>query len=296
MLALNILVADDQIPPDIPESKFRESILNQYGDTSENRAFFKQCMFMGKIVESLRDHGHSVTAARTFQDAQKQISDREFDLAIIDLGWFMDSALPKKDRPAAGWDLCKQLDAKDQQSGKRTPQIVFSSRFPKEPELSEEAAKSQKLPLFKEATPNARNSLIAAVGFVEATLEAQRANPGGTSDFERELRNIALRLFNEPLRDYRQWALLTLIGVGASLFLVLAGVALVLVAPVAHAFTKAPTVGTLSAIASLITATVSGLLFKRLNSAKQAIENLRHEVLKQVEILKQVKVAKGKAA
>jgi CheY-like chemotaxis protein len=276
MLALNILVADDQIPPtDIPENKFRESVLNQFGDTPQVRAFLEQCMFMGKIVESLRDYGHSVTTARTYQDAQKKISQGEFDLAIVDLGWYMDSSLSEQDKPVAGWSLCKQLDDKDQQSGKRTPQILFSSRFPEHPELSDRAARSQKLPLFKEATVNVRNSLLAAVGFLEATLEAQRSvNPADTSYFVRELQNIALSLFKEPMRDYRRWAVLTLICVGTSLLLLVVGVGL--------AFTKRLPVGTLSAIVSLITGTISGLLYKRLNSAQRALENLRHDVLKQV--------------
>jgi len=111
-------------------------------------------------------------------------------LAIIDLGWFMDSSLPKEERPAAGWSLCQQLDDKDEQRGKRTPQILFSSRFPKEPELSREAARRRKLPLFKEATDIVRHSLLAAVGFVDATLAVQRsASSASSSRFDPELQS-----------------------------------------------------------------------------------------------------------
>lgn len=184
MQTLRILVADDQLPPDdVSEQAFRESIIVKYGDTPQSRRFVEQCVFMGGIVKSLRDVGYHITTARFHSDARRVIKENEFDLAIIDLGWFMDDGLPETARPAAGWSLCEALDEKDQQGQRRTPQIIFSSRFPTEPELSREAARRQKLPVFKEATDTVRNSLIAAVGFVDATLAAERSA------------NIALKLF-----------------------------------------------------------------------------------------------------
>jgi CheY-like chemotaxis protein len=204
MPALHIFVADDQIPPsNVSEREFRESILAKYGP--EAKPFLDQCVFMGEIVQALRDSGYRVTVARTYSDAVKEISHGEFDLAIIDLGWFMDSSLPKEERPAAGWSLCQQLDDKDEQRGKRTPQILFSSRFPKEPELSREAARRRKLPLFKEATDIVRHSLLAAVGFVDATLAVQRsASSASSSRFDPELQSqkgmSITPVFGQPLQ------------------------------------------------------------------------------------------------
>jgi CheY-like chemotaxis protein len=181
MGSLHIFVADDQIPPsDVPEREFRENLLAKYGDTQQNRGFAKQCQFMREIVKGLRDSGYQVTAASTYRDAEKEISEGEFDLAIIDLGWYMDFSLREDERGSAGWSLCDLLDDKDKRTGKLTPQILFSSRFPKEPELSQKAAQRQKLPMFKEPTETVRNSLMAAVGFVEATLSAQRS--AGSTD------------------------------------------------------------------------------------------------------------------
>jgi CheY-like chemotaxis protein len=276
MAALHIFVADDQIPPsDVPEQEFRKRFLAKYGDNPHNRRFIEQCVFMGKIVQALRDSGYRVTVARTHGDAAKEISRGEFELAIIDLGWYMDFSIPEKERPAFGWQLCQQLDDKDQRTGRRTPQILFSSRFPKEPELSLQAARRQKLPIFKEATDTARNSLMAAVGFVDVTLAAQRsASSTSSSHFDQELQNIALGLFKEPLRDYRRWAFLTLLFVAISLALLVAGVAL--------AYAQALRVATLSSITSLVSGTISTLLYKRLRSAQAAVENLRREVLKQL--------------
>ena len=275
MAILRIFIADDQIPPsDVPEEEFRKSLIAKYGDT-ENRAFLEQCQFMREIVQDLRDRGYQVTVARKYRDAEKEISRGEFDLAIIDLGWYMDSSLRQDEMGSAGWSLCKRLDEKDAQSGKRTPQIIFSTRFPKHPELSLMAAQRQKLPLFKEATDNVLNSLMAAIGFVEATLAAQQsASSASSSHFDQELQNIALSLFKEPLQNYRQWASLTLFFVAISLALVVAGVA--------YGYAHSQPAAYVGAFSSLLGSAISALLFKQLRSAQAALESLRREVLKQL--------------
>jgi len=276
MPALRVLVADDQIPPsDIPQGEFRKRFFAEFGDNPEHRRFMEQCVFMGDIVQGLKDSGYRVTTARTYADATKEISNGSFDLAVIDLGWFMDFSIPETDRGAAGWSLCQQLDDKDERSGKRTPQILFSSRFPTDPALSREAARRQKLPVFKEATETVRNSLMAAIGFVDATLAAQRvASSTSPKRFNEELQNIALSFFKEPLRDYRRWALLTLALVGTSVAVLLTGVGLALVGSLK--------VAALSSITSLVTGLISTLLYRRLGVAQRAVDASRREVLKQL--------------
>jgi hypothetical protein len=144
-------------------------------------------------------------------EAIKLISEGTFDLAIIDLGWYMDSSVPVNERPCAGWSLCEKLDEKAASAATCVPQILFSSRFPTHPELSRDAARKQKLPLFKQATPVVLNSLLAAVGFVEATIAAQRGQDAADPRrFERELQDVALGYFKEAMADYRRWALLAL--------------------------------------------------------------------------------------
>lgn len=272
MPRLHIFIADDQIPPeDMPEQEFRKRVLSRYGDNPKNRDFLNQCMFMREIVQGFRNCGYIVTAARTIADARKAISDGSYGLAIIDLGWYMDPSVPEKDRYAgAGWSLCALIDKKDQLEGKKTPQIVFSSHFPKDPQLSHEAAKGQKLPIFKEATATCRDSLMAAVSFVESSLAAQ--NQGG--DFERELERVVLGLIREPLVEYRRWALLTLVCVAASFVLLLSGVIL--------AHFKPANLSVLSSATSLVTGTVGALLYKRLGSAQNALTDLRKELFVQL--------------
>lgn len=174
MPGLRILIADDQLPDDdLSEKEFRQRFFSQYPKNAHNQGFLKQCMFMRTIVQALRDAGYRVTTARVHSDAKAKIRNSAFDLAIIDLGWFMDASLNEADRPAAGWALCDELDDEDKRLGRKTPQILFSSRFPSEPELSREAARRQKLPVFKEPTDTSRSALLATVAYVETTLKTQ---------------------------------------------------------------------------------------------------------------------------
>lgn len=277
MRTLKIFIADDQIPPaDVTEAEFRAQTLKKYGDTAKNRLFLDQCTFMGRVVQELRDLGYNLTTARTHADAKAVANTGDFDLAIIDLGWYMDFSLPQADRPAAGWTLCQAIEERDQKAGTTTPQIVFSSRFPTNPELSREAARRQKLPVFKEPTDTVRQSLMAAVGFVDATLRrSQLAGSQQSHEYERKLQDLALTLMKEPLQDYRRWTYLSLTFVGISLALLVAGVALTYRGDVA--------VATVSSVTSLVSGTVSALLYRRLGSAGTALDNARAQVLGQLE-------------
>ena len=279
MPTLRILLADDQIPPtDITDQEFRDQTLRAHGDSEHNRKFLEQCAFMGQVAQALRNSGYHLTTARTFSAATKQITTGEFDLAIIDLCWAMDPSLPRHEQDGAGWSLCEEMDKKDAERGTHTPQIVFSSQFPTHPHLSQEAARRQKLPLFKEATPVVLNSLMATIGFVEATLAAQRAqdivNP---HRFEQELQNVAVDYYKDAKADYRRWALLALALVAISFASIITGVLL--------AHFGVLDVTTLSSIASLLCTTIAAILYKRLDSAQKAVEKARREVIAELQRL-----------
>jgi len=281
MTVLRILLADDQIPPhDDSEEVFHAALKKQFGDPATVLACIEQCRFMGEVVQALRDAGYRLTTARTYADAVEQIASNDFDLAIIDLGWYLDTKVPRHERPSAGWSLCERLDEKAARSNGRIPQILFSSRFPVEPGLSREAARKQKLPMFKQATPIVLNSLMAAVGFVEATIGAQRSQEAGNPKrFERELQDIALGFYKESIADYRRWTKLSLGFVAGGLVLVLAGAGI--------AFYGAIGVATLSSISSLICTTIAALLYRRLDSMHTSVETARREVLMEIQNLPQ---------
>jgi hypothetical protein len=141
--------------------------------------------------------------------------------------------------------------------------------------------------MFKEATAVVRNSLIAAVGFVDSTLAAQRsAGQLGPEQFGKKLETLALDFYREPLHQYRQWALLTLVLVGLSVLLVLGGVALGLSGQVK--------VAVLTSISSIVSGLASTLLYKRLDTAQRDMNNARDHLVKQLSETKKVVGAAGR--
>jgi hypothetical protein len=260
----------------LPILNLKKQLISKYGDNANTNGFYNQCIFVGGIIQSLRDSGYKVTTARKYSNAIKVIESSSFDLAIIDLGWYMDTSLPEKDRPSAGWMLCEEIDEKDVQRGKNTPQILFSSRFPKEPELSRIAAQRKKLPIFKEATDVVKNSLMAAVGFVESAMPGNSSTRNASDNsFNTELQHIALDTFREPIRDNRRWTLFTLIFVYISLCTLICGILL--------AFFKQVEIGIITTVASIISGIISSVLYKRLNTIQKTLETTRKEVLSQLE-------------
>ncbi len=276
MTSLRIFIADDQIPsPGISNTKFKEQILEKFGDKPKVHEFIDQCLFMVQIVEILRDSGYQVTTANKFSEAKKLAEDSNFDLAIIDLGWYMDPTLPEKERPSAGWSLCDKIDEIDAINGKTTPQILFSSRFPTVPQLSREAARRQKLPLFKEASDTSRNSLLAAVGFVEATILSKREKESSSQfAFNHELQNTALDMTRESLAVYRKWVHASLFFIALSCIALGIGIFFI--------FKHEIDAAMLGSISGVILSVFSTLLYKQLIAAQEKLDAVRKTVLREV--------------
>ncbi len=130
--------------------------------------------------------------------------------------------------------------------------------------------------MFNDPTETVRNSVIAAVGFVEATISAQKSGDSESSgDFDRKLQSIAVDFFKEPLSDYRQWALLTLVFVGISLASIMVGVVLT--------YANGMRIETLTSVASLVSSLIAAVFYTRLVSAQKALEGARGEVLRELQ-------------
>jgi hypothetical protein len=196
-MALRILFADDQIPDDeIPDDEIVTVVSKQYPDPSA-KAYVRAFPLMRQVVQRVRE-GNEVTVARRFQEALDVVGKKQFDVAIIDLGWWGDDSVAREERANAGWKLADAIDRADALHPDRpaTAQIVYSARFASHPELSIQAASKGKLPCFKpygeqvsmplpavdepedlsRRTDAASQSLYAAVSFIEhlRATDAQR--------------------------------------------------------------------------------------------------------------------------
>ena len=90
MVSLKILFADDQIPKDKPDDEI----------SNEERK-------LKDLVDELEHSHYKVKIANTFKDAIDKANNCQFDIAIIDMGWYYDKEnIPKSiNFLSAGWQI-----------------------------------------------------------------------------------------------------------------------------------------------------------------------------------------------
>jgi DNA-binding NarL/FixJ family response regulator len=277
-MSTRVILLDDQVPPEnMDTATFKKNVFKKFGESEHNRAFVDQCIFMTEIITSLKDTGYQIITAREYNEAIEKIEKTEYDIAIIDLGWYMDFSLPENERPSAGWKLCDKLDEIDKKKGRKTPQILFSSRFPTMPELSFEAARRMKLPIYKQSSDFVKNTLLATIRFVESNVTLVSKDVSDNK-FSNEIRNLIIDSFKEPLREYKKWTWITIVFVCTSLLILISGILLV--------YEKKVEVGTITSIGSIITGSLSSLLYRRLNKSEKTINENKNQLLKDIKRLK----------
>ncbi len=281
-----ILFADDQIPDDqIADEDILEIISQRY--PGAKKGFISAFKKMRGIVRALRDRNYSVTVAYTYKSAMELAGNRHFDIAIIDLGWFGDDSLERSARRTAGWDISNHIKQADKKLSPHQPtaQIIYSSRFASNPEISEKASKQGILPFFKvyserdsyplatgEESPDLKqrnanrdaankNSLAAAVGFIEHLIRAR------TTEMD-----AALKILEDAEASQKRWEFIT---IGC----IVASVALVAVSIVSVAIFSRP-VTIVTAISGAITAMVPRLFFAQLKASRSQINEAIERVMK----------------
>lgn len=286
MSSLRILFADDQIPDEeIPDEEISSVLKERHPLWAPGS--IKACVLMRETVKALRGAGYDVTVANSFGSAKTLISEQNFDIAIIDLGWGADEELPRSMRDYAGWDLCRHIDQIDTGIGDRyTLQIIFSDRFLKDASISMQAADNGKLPIFKNyKNPSAgRESLKAAVKFIEGNLAE-------TSDVVRlfhqwgiELRRRILKAYDESLHREKLWSYLTMGFIAVSLAILLVGII--------SAFISSTQISVITSAASIVSGFVSTLFLTQLRRSQELnkenverIERYLNESLEQFNML-----------
>ncbi len=283
---LRVLIADDQIPDEsIRDSDVIAWARDQYPQAHDG--FIDAFGVMRQALKILRD-GSNVTAARRFNDALNFIRNERFDVAIIDLGWAGDSAVPADTERTAGWKLVEAIQNEDAKHPERQPtaQINYSSRFEVQPTLGQEAAQQGVLPFYKpygerhslplgqepekkvgreERVRVASESLLAVVKFIEhlRTREVER------------LLQTAREGTVRASKDQHEWHRLTLLMVAAGALIVFAGVVASLFGGVAE--------GAVTAASGVIVALIPKLMYGRLDKAQSGIRDARLDLERALE-------------
>jgi hypothetical protein len=281
MPRLKVLFADDHIPDDkIPTSSIEELVHVQRPDL--NDADVRACRPMRNSVEKLKDaDGFDVTIANRYADALRLAQGDRFDIAIIDLGWFLDDALPDGDRASAGWKIAEAVQAAVA-DGRAAPtaQILYSNRLAEDRSIADRAARQNMLPVYKSFDESGTNALRAAVKYLEAFMNQPAFARARRLE---ELRGQMASIDETALKRLAMWTWLTMAGVGLSLALVLVGVGL--------ALSGNTPVGVVTAATSALAGVVSRLLLGQLKEARQDVKTSRAKLQEEAKSLERASAA-----
>jgi hypothetical protein len=270
-MAIKILFADDQIPHDsIPDDKIREVLKSSH--QSWDDAFIRAFVLMRQTVRKLRDSGHDVTVANTFERTLSLVHEQHFDVAIVDLMWASDESIPtQEERDNAGWRIGEAIEKADSVLSPTSPTaiVIYSSRFASQPAISSAAAARRWLPFFKIYSGNhqsqeaGREALQALIVWFERFFEV--SPPSARKQRASELvGRAAVDNLREASSSRRRWDLLTALAVILSLLLVIAGGIVALAGRVE--------VGIVTSLCGAVTGLVPVLLFRPLRDSTEDIQ------------------------
>jgi hypothetical protein len=274
---LRVLMADDQIPDkDIPDNQVVAEYRRRYPGKN-NEGFVAAFGIMRKLVHTMSD-GFSVDVANHHSDALNLVQMKHFDVAIIDLGWWvdresLDSAM------TAGWAIIDAIQRNDMEHPERRPTalIIYSARFETNADISEKAAQRGILPFYKpygerhsiplgddevpKKAPSradqelaASKSLRAVVSFIE-----HLRGSSGSGQAERLLQAAHAGLRSAETRD-KKWDRLTRVLMTLGILIIFAGVVALFLGQVQE--------GVVTAASGAVIALISKLLFGQLGKAR----------------------------
>lgn len=227
---------------------------------------------MRAAVQKLEGAGYEVTVARKYQEALNLVKKSEFDIAIVDLRWDGDESLDRRASDKAGWKICEAINEADKACNRRTMQLVYSSRFDKEPEIAADAARYNKLPVYKSYNDAGSASLMAAVKFVENLIN----QPTEAQQIVSKLQGIRVQYLETPLKQQQRFFLLTLLFLAVSLAIVITG------GGIAILLTDKAAVGISSSVAGILITSVAGSLLRWLNKREKDLKNTLKELKDQL--------------
>lgn len=261
---IKILFADDQIPNEddtgnLTDDDIKKMLKAKYPNWPEEiRNHFP---IMRKAVMTLRDAGYDVKVAQTYKDAIDLVNKEHFDIAIIDMGWKTDLEVEYQKRYNAGWGICEDIDKTDNKlKCMPTKKIIYSERFKDDPTISIDAAEKGILPLYKIYGEVGHYALKATVKFIEQHLK----NPQATIEKRKK------EYWEEELEQYKKLSKYTQIFVALSIFLLFSGAIVAIFGNLR--------IGTLTSISSILTGTISALLFSRLDKKQKIVEKILQNI------------------
>jgi CheY-like chemotaxis protein len=101
-----LLIADDQIPDSNlrSEQEIRDKYTKQYGDAEFAAGF----VFMHDVIKMLKEDGYEVDCANTPCKMTELVEKKQYDVIVLDLGWFTAENLSDEDKMLLGFPMAKK--------------------------------------------------------------------------------------------------------------------------------------------------------------------------------------------
>jgi len=264
-----ILFADDQIPDeDIPFDDIKTVLKQRHPEWGAG--FINAFPEMRLAVKTLESTGYEVDIANKSEEAFSLINDNQYDIAIVDLGWFADDKIPESEKDEYGWKICKAINKVDEDRGTSTPQIMFSNRFYRKPEISVAAADRRILPIFKNYEESGNKALMASVKFIENLMKTSSPLDVLVDEFKAH-RAILVQQGKANLEHYYLWSKRTY-------YVMVAGVVVILIGVIYGMFWNQQLTGFLTAVTGILTNLISKLFLDQLNKMRTTAENFTKDM------------------
>jgi CheY-like chemotaxis protein len=143
--------------------------------------------------KALKDMAHDVIATSTFDEAMKYAQQESFDIAVVDLGWFTDTALKgtmsEEDTGSAGWRILEMIRAKNP----NTVRILYSART-NEPKITQAATEKGIYCIQKEYSKEGRLHLADVVKVIAHHLSIENDLKEKINEVDQELQKSRSKL------------------------------------------------------------------------------------------------------
>lgn len=155
---IKVLIADDQVPKRGlgSEAKIKSYYFKKYKDIEFAEGF----VFFSKLIRTLKSQGYKVDAVNKQTDVIKAVKNVEYDVIVLDLGWWTETKLLYDDKMVLGWELNEQI-----QKLTAAPVIMVSNRFFDDHELARTATEKGLLPLYKSYDEACIRQIVVAIRY-----------------------------------------------------------------------------------------------------------------------------------
>lgn len=234
-----VLIADDQVPKGDLGSE--DEVMRHYLDEYKKPEFATGFVFLYKMIRALKSQGYEVDGVNRPSEIVKTVEKGEYDVIVLDLGWWTVQDMGYDDKMVLGWKIAEQIKERS-----AAPIIMFSNRFYKDQALARTAAEKGLLPVYKSYDDACMKHIVVTIRFAVMA---------------RTVKEVVLdeqKLY--AFKMYRRLSTVLLGAITASVVLLLSSVALAVV--------KLTTASVVNSVFGFVLTFINGAIFKYVRQYK----------------------------